>query len=167
MAKPTNWTEAVGDAIIEQLTAGVPLAEICRQEGMPAVRTVADWRKAHQPFADAFALAREAGFDAIAVDALRIADTPISGAVEEYESLEVPDPEAGEGKTKRVLRLVKRRREDMLGHRKLQVETRLKLLAKWDPSRYGEKLQTEHSGEVVVHRKVFRADDDGTDPAHA
>ena len=28
----------------------------------------------------------------------------------------------------------------MLGHRKLQVETRLKLLAKWDPKRYGEKL---------------------------
>ena len=29
------------------------------------------------------------------------------------------------------------RRGDMLGHRKLQIETRLKLLAKWDPKRYG------------------------------
>lgn len=28
---------------------------------------------------------------------------------------------------------------------KLRVETRLKLLAKWDPRRYGDKLQTEHS----------------------
>jgi hypothetical protein len=31
-------------------------------------------------------------------------------------------------------------REDMLGHRKLQIETRLKLLAKWSPKRYGDKL---------------------------
>jgi len=32
------------------------------------------------------------------------------------------------------------REEDMLGHRKLQIETRLKLLAKWNPKKYGEKL---------------------------
>ena len=33
-------------------------------------------------------------------------------------------------------------------HRKLQIETRLKLLAKWHPKRYGDKL--ELSGEVNV-----------------
>jgi hypothetical protein len=37
-------------------------------------------------------------------------------------------------------------RRDMLGHRKLQIETRLKLLAKWDPKRYGERMATEISG---------------------
>ena len=30
--------------------------------------------------------------------------------------------------------------EDMLGHRKLQIETRLKLLAKFHPSKYGDKI---------------------------
>ena len=30
--------------------------------------------------------------------------------------------------------------EDMLGHRKLQIETRLKLLACWNPSKYGNKV---------------------------
>ena len=30
-------------------------------------------------------------------------------------------------------------RKDMLGHRKLQIETRLKLLAKWNPKKYGER----------------------------
>ena len=34
----------------------------------------------------------------------------------------------------------------MLGHRKLQVETRLKLLAKWDPKRYGDLMRQEISG---------------------
>ena len=27
----------------------------------------------------------------------------------------------------------------MLGHRKLQIETRLKLLAKWNPKKYGDR----------------------------
>jgi hypothetical protein len=31
--------------------------------------------------------------------------------------------------------------EDMLGHRKLQIETRLKLLAKWNPKKYGDRVQ--------------------------
>jgi hypothetical protein len=30
--------------------------------------------------------------------------------------------------------------EDMLGHRKLQIETRLKLLAKFHPTKYGDKV---------------------------
>ena len=28
----------------------------------------------------------------------------------------------------------------MLGHRKLQIETRLKLLAKWNPKKYGDRV---------------------------
>ena len=42
--------------------------------------------------------------------------------------------------------------EDMLGHRKLQIETRLKLLAKWDPKRYGKKLDlnNHHTGDIVI-----------------
>jgi hypothetical protein len=38
------------------------------------------------------------------------------------------------------------KRSDMLGHRRLQVETRFKLLEKWDPTRYGRKTTREVSG---------------------
>lgn len=34
---------------------------------------------------------------------------------------------------------------------RLQVETRLKLLACWDPRRYGNKAQVEHSGGVSLN----------------
>ena len=37
--------------------------------------------------------------------------------------------------------------EDMLGHRKLQIETRLKLLAKWNPQKYGDKVQVGGDAE--------------------
>lgn len=155
MARRTAYTKSLGEKILARLSAGEPLAQICREAGMPCPSTITNWKKAHPDFATAFAEARDNGYDAIAADALRIADTPLGGLVEDYEEVEVPDTTAGNGAKKRELRLVRRRKEDMLGHRKLQVDTRLKLLAKWDPSRYGDKLQTEHSGEVVVHRKVF------------
>ena len=35
---------------------------------------------------------------------------------------------------------------DMIEHRKLRIETRLKLLAKWNPRKYGDKVQQELSG---------------------
>lgn len=74
------------------------------------------------------------GFDAIAEEALIIADTPHWGMTETT----APN---GQTVTK----------QDMLGHRKLQIETRLKLLAKWDPKRYGERLSLTGDKENPIH----------------
>lgn len=92
---------------------------------MPAVSTVSDWKAAHKDFAVAIARAREDGFDAIAAECLAIANTPLEGVE----------------KTEKADGGIEVKRGDMLGHRKLQIETRLKLLAKWDPKRYGERLE--------------------------
>jgi hypothetical protein len=35
--------------------------------------------------------------------------------------------------------------------RRLQVETRLKLLAKWNPKKYGDRQQLEHGGGVILN----------------
>lgn len=162
MGKPSLYTEEIAQAIVDRVSTGETLTSICADEGMPKVRTISDWRKQHPEFAERFAQARLDGFDAIADQALKISDTPLGGLVEDWEEVEVEvDPEPGavpDGKPRpkrRELRLVRKRKEDMLGHRKLQVETRLKLLAVWDAARYGNKVQTEHSGEIVVQRKVF------------
>jgi hypothetical protein len=85
-------------------------------------------------FAARFAAARAAGFDHIAQDALNISDTPIDGLIASIK-------ETKDGTFKEV------RREDMIQHRKLQIDTRLKLLAKWDPKRYGERLRGEDDPE--------------------
>jgi hypothetical protein len=71
----------------------------------------------------AIARARDIGYDAIAEECLRIADTPHMGQKQVMGE---------DGATVTV--------EDMLGHRKLQVETRLKLLAKFHPSKYGDRV---------------------------
>jgi len=124
------FSQEVADAICERIAEGEPLRAICREEGMPAWRTIYDWIDAEPAFAARFARAREVGFDAIAAQTLEIADTPQEGI-----RSEVTD----DGKTKEV-------REDMLGHRKLQIETRLKLLAKWSPKKYGEKIEQTLQG---------------------
>jgi len=53
-------------------------------------------------------------------------------------------------------------REDMLGHRRLQVWTRMQLLAKWD-RRYSNKHEHKHEGNVGLVRLVeasMEGDDD-------
>lgn len=125
-----TYTKDIGDRICAMVAEGTTLAEIGRMPGMPARPTIYEWLKQQPEFAAAMDIARDLGADAIAEEALRIADTPEEGV--EYEI-------GSDGDTKE-------KRSDMLGHRKLRVDTRLKLLAKWHPKKYGEKLTAEHTG---------------------
>ena len=127
MAK-TLYTPELAKTICDRIAEGDNLRAICREDGMPNWRTFYDWLELYPTLAEHFAHAREVGFDAIAAEALHIADTPQRGEKRE---------ESEEG--------VKVTYDDMLGHRKLQIETRLKLLAKWSPKKYGEKIQQELS----------------------
>lgn len=123
----STFATELGEKICGLIAEGKTLAEICRMKGMPARRTVYDWLRNEPEFAAAMDVARDVGADAIAEEALRIADTPMEGI-----------------ETTTVDKLTTEKRADMLGHRKLQVETRLKLLAKWHPKKYSDKI--EHSG---------------------
>jgi hypothetical protein len=135
MPFPSKRTAEVEQEILERLSQGEPLAEICRSDPkFPHPTTWNDWCAADEALGIAHGRARDAGFDAIAADILRIADTPEEGVETTIKS---------DGATEE-------RRADMLGHRKLRIETRLKLLAKWDPRRYGEKVETTHRGNVTL-----------------
>lgn len=125
--RPSTFTQEIADEICARLAKGEPLAVICRDERMPAVRTVSDWKAAHESFAADIACAREEGYDKIAADCLQIAD---DGWNDTYL-----DDEGN-----------KRTDTDVIQRSKLRIETRLKLLAKWDPKRYGEKITQELSG---------------------
>lgn len=129
----SRYTQALGEAICAELGEGKPLRQICREHGL-AWQTIYDWRKAHKEFDGAIAHARDIGMDAILEEALEIADTPLEGA-------ETTIKANGD---------IEEKRGDMLGHRKLQIETRLKLLAKWNPNKYGDKIEQTHLGQVVV-----------------
>jgi hypothetical protein len=120
----SKYTEEIADQICDLVSNGVNLRKVCRMEGMPAWRTVYDWVVARPDFAARLARAREMGYDALAEEALEISNTPVLGQKQVMSD-------------KSTYTTV----EDMLGHRKLQIETRLKLLACWDPKKYGNKVQ--------------------------
>lgn len=123
--RPSSYSPAVGKVICEKLALGNSLRAICQESGMPPESTVRTWVVDDvQGFSAQYARAREMGFDAIAEQALEIADTPLEGV---------------ESTTKDDGR-IEEKRGDMLGHRKLQVDARKWLLAKWAPKKYGEKL---------------------------
>ncbi len=130
MTRTSDFTQEVADAICARLSKGEPLAQICRDEDMPAVRTVSDWKKANEAFSADIARAREEGFDQIASDCLDIADETDNDTV---------FTEHGE-----------RPNTEWISRSKLRIETRLKLLAKWDPKRYGDKITQEVTGASGV-----------------
>ncbi len=136
--RPSKYTPEIAQEIVERLSNAEPLRQICRDEGMPEWRTIYDWMYRDDKevalgrgvgLSAAIARAREIGYDKMAEECLELADTPKWGTkqVETEDGITVT-------------------REDMLGHRKLQIETRLKLLAKWNPKKYGERLT--HAGDA-------------------
>lgn len=157
--RPTVRDEALVDQIIDRVTGGEPLAQVLRDEGMPSPSAFYNWLNADEELDGRFARAREYGHDAIAANALHIANTPQEGVTEEYERRMVDNPDDPEGEKVEEFVLVKRKVGDMIDHRKLQIDTRLKLLAKWD-RRYADRTQHEHSGKIGLEALVA-----GDDPA--
>jgi hypothetical protein len=133
--------EDLKDQIVVWISEGKTLRDFCRKDDSPSFRTVYDWLEADKEFDARFMRARDSGHDVIAEQALHIADNmhmgrkivTHSGGDEDSDAMTVTE-------------------EDMLGHRKLQIETRLKLLAKWNPKKYGDKtiLAGDDTAPVVI-----------------
>lgn len=102
------------ERVCEGLAKGVPLEEICRGEGMPCSRQIHDWKRSDAAIASAIAHARELGGDVIAQ---RLRNTA-RGLT----------PDKGGDSTGDVQRDA------------LIVNTDLKLLAKWFPAQYGDRM---------------------------
>jgi transposase len=127
LGRPSTFTQEIADEICARLSEGEPLRQICRDERMPPWQTVYRWRSEDESFSRRIACAREAGFDAIAEECMAIADETAFDTIQ---------GENGE-----------RANAEWISRSKLRVETRLKLLAKWDPKRYGDKMDVNHGGQ--------------------
>ncbi len=129
MGRPVEAVPAaVARDICEWIADGNTLREFCRQDGRPSWRTVYEWVAKDAEFAARFARARDLGTDAIAEDTLTLIDETPAQAIGPSGS-----------------------RVDQ-GHvqwQKNRVELRLKLLAKWNPKRYGDKIDVTTEGKAL------------------
>jgi hypothetical protein len=116
----------VAEAIIAWIADGKPLREFCRLDGKPSFGTVYNWIKKDEQFAELFACAREQGEEVIAQECLEIADNGTNDWVDTKFGPQV--------------------NQEHIQRSRLRVDTRLKLLAKWNPKKYGDRVQNEHTG---------------------
>lgn len=131
MGRPSKFDQALFDQIVERLSAGEPLAQICRDDVMPGLRTVYDWSAANAEISARIARARDEGEEVIAAGCLEIADDGRNDWMER------------KGQDNAGWQL----NGEHVQRSKLRIETRLKLLAKWNPKKYGDKIQ--HEGELA------------------
>lgn len=126
----------VAKELCERVSLGETVASVCRSPGFPPRWAIYHWRKTHPEFAEAFDLAKDIGYDAIADEVVEIA---------EDGQKDWTDRPARGGGTYRAVD------NEALGRSKLRVETRLKLLAVWSP-RYrpqsGLQLSSPDGGPI-------------------
>ena len=128
IGRPSSYDPVVAEKICEMLSEGIPLREICRMDGMPAWRNIYFWMARDDDLSAHIARAREAGYDAIAEECLDIADNSTNDWMDrEFRNAH------GKIEVERVADT------EHIQRSKLRIETRLKLLAKWKPEKYGEK----------------------------
>jgi len=128
MPRPTDYTEEKAALIISQLEQGIPLAEICRQEGMPSATTVRAWAEKIESFGVSYAHAREDGEDLLAVSLRKVANG---------------DPGFSTGDVQRD---------------KIKIDTDFRLLKVFNPKKYGEKATTEVTTNVSITPAISQLD---------
>lgn len=135
--KTVEMTHEAFAAVCDRLAEGEPLRRICRHLDMPSKSAFYRYLEDDDLDEDEkqgriarYARARKLGFDAIADETMDIADDGTNDFVMRAN---------GNGDETEVLD------HDHIQRSKLRIETRLKLLAKWDPKRYGDKLDVTSS----------------------
>lgn len=115
--RPSDYSAELAKEICDNLAEGTPLAEICREDGMPHPSTVRRWARTNEALSLAIADAREDGEDRITANIRRTAKGDAGFSTNDVQ------------------------------RDKLIIETDLKLLAKWNPKKYGDKTVLSNDPE--------------------
>lgn len=119
--------------ICAEVADGKSMRTIVKSDTMPAMSTVFKWLREITAFSEQYAKAKQEAADAMAEDILEITDTPMLGEIVTVKadgSREV-------------------RKEDMLGHRRLQVDSRKWIMSKLLPKKYGDKVDVTTGGDKL------------------
>lgn len=136
--RPQKYTSALGDRICAEVRSGKSLVKICSPSDMPHRSQVYRWLRmpSLKKFRDNFDLAIIDRTDAWLEEAVEIADDALFDIQYDDEGKEVLNREH-------------------IQRSKLRVETRLKLMGKLQPKKYGDRIDVTSGDEPIVPLAVF------------
>lgn len=150
MAKAIKKTdrEAIIQHVLAELSSGVPISRTLgddREEWLCCQRTFWNWyyeADAEDPdgLVQKVARARHCGIEAKMDEAMRVAETPMIGEVKVDKMVNVGGV---------AVPFTEVRHEDMLGHRKLVVDTIHKQAQMLKPKTYGTKIDVTSGGDKL------------------
>lgn len=129
MAGQSQWGQDTRNDILDKLSVGKSLREICSAEGMPSESLVRKWVTQDDDFGTQFARAREAGMEALGDEILQIADSQEGDIIVSDDGREIVN-------------------HDAIQRAKLRVDTRKWIMSKIAPKKYGDRLDLNHSGSI-------------------
>lgn len=126
--RPSDYNQAIADAICERLADGESLRKICREdESMPGIATVFRWLNVHSDFQEQYTRAREEQAETLADEIVGIADDGLNDTYIDENGMRRTDT-------------------DVIARSKLRVEARKWVASKLKPKRYGDKIVQEVTG---------------------
>lgn len=127
----SQWGNDTREVILERLSIGKSLREICSADSMPSESLVRKWVMQDEEFSAQYARAREAGMEALGDEILQIADSQEGDVITTEDGREIVN-------------------HDAIQRAKLRVDTRKWLMSKIAPKKYGDRLDLNHSGGIAT-----------------
>lgn len=130
IGRPSKRTPEIEAEMLRRISEGETLRSICRDDHMPSFSTAYSWMDDDEDFSARFARAREKGEEAILQQCMDIADD------DKRDWTLVQDNDGNITGVKVDGEHVQRS--------KLKIWTRMELLKRWNPKKWGDKVDLNH-----------------------
>lgn len=132
MAYSQKDIDKIFDYVCLEIEKGRALRNVLKDENMPSTSTFYQWLENNIDKAKQYARATEVRADIIFDDILSIADENTNDTFVNDNGIEVVN-------------------NDVIQRSRLRIDARKWVLSKLNPKKYGDKIQTEHSGEITTN----------------
>ena len=130
--RPTDYSLELSDEICSRLSQGESMRSICRDDNMPVQTTMFRWLREKSNFKQQYDIAKEESAESLADEMVDIADYQVgTETIIDGKKIKIIDSAA-------------------VQHAKLRVDTRKWAASKLKPKKYGDKITSEHSGQVQI-----------------
>lgn len=137
MGRHSEFSHEIADEICHRVSGGASVKTICASEGMPSMQTVFKWLREQSSFAENYTRATMERADAVFEEMFAIADDGSNDTYVDEKGFVKVDT-------------------DVVNRSRLRIETRKWALARMAPKKYGDKIETVHSGTIDVMTKEQR-----------